>query len=170
MNCAHSASAFRWTISEPGIQVLGYLRKLPVRQDQNRPLVHTRSCRQPGFDCDRSRRDRPWQHSRNRDHRRRRRNRRAVRAVAPGRLHAGAGLPVQPSATRRRGGRHADTAAPAPDGLKAPFKSAQAFKIAHASRSAKCAPQNATTAPRHSAARPARTPEIVGIGLGAEAA
>ena len=40
----------------------------------------------------------------------------------------------------------------------------------HALRSAKCAPQNAIAAPRHSAARPASTPEIVGSGLGAEAA
>ena len=34
-------------------------------------------------------------------------------------------------------------------------------------RSAKCAPQNAITAPRHNAARPASTPDIVGIALGA---
>src|SRR5450631_247574 len=40
----------------------------------------------------------------------------------------------------------------------------------HALRRAKCAPQNATSAPRHSAARPASTPDIVGIGLGAAAA
>ena len=37
-------------------------------------------------------------------------------------------------------------------------------------RSAKCAPQNAIAAPRHNAARPASTPDMVGIGLGAEAA
>ena len=41
---------------------------------------------------------------------------------------------------------------------------------AHALRSAKCAPQNAMAAPRHRAARPASTPEMVGMGLGAEAA
>ena len=44
------------------------------------------------------------------------------------------------------------------------------LEIGYALRSAKCAPQNAITAPRHSAARPASTPEMVGIGLGAEAA
>src|ERR1041384_3438157 len=40
----------------------------------------------------------------------------------------------------------------------------------HALRSAKCAPQNAITAPRPRAASPASTPEMVGVGLGAEAA
>src|SRR4030081_3170706 len=40
----------------------------------------------------------------------------------------------------------------------------------YALRNAKCAPQNAITAPRHSAASPASTPEMVGIGLGADAA
>ena len=42
--------------------------------------------------------------------------------------------------------------------------------IAHARRSAKCAPQKATAAPRQSAARPASTPDMVGVGLGADAA
>ena len=41
---------------------------------------------------------------------------------------------------------------------------------AQALRSAKCAPQNAITAPRHSAASPASTPDMVGTALGAEAA
>jgi ferritin-like metal-binding protein YciE len=40
----------------------------------------------------------------------------------------------------------------------------------YALRSAKCAPLNAITAPRQSAASPASTPDIVGSGLGAEAA
>src|SRR5207253_3897590 len=47
------------------------------------------------------------------------------------------------------------------------------FRIGYrvqALRIAKCAPQNAIAAPRPSAARPASTPEMVGIGLGAEAA
>src|SRR5262249_12893542 len=44
------------------------------------------------------------------------------------------------------------------------------FAQCHALRSAKCAPQKATTAPRQSAAMPASPPEIVGIGLGAAAA
>ena len=47
---------------------------------------------------------------------------------------------------------------------------ARFFGAAQALRSAKCAPQNAITAPRHKAARPASTPEMVGIGLGADAA
>jgi len=46
----------------------------------------------------------------------------------------------------------------------------EALWVAHALRNAKCAPQNAMTAPRHRAATPASTPEIVGIALGAEAA
>ena len=37
--------------------------------------------------------------------------------LAPGGLHAGARLSVQPPASRRRGGEHADTAAAAPDRL-----------------------------------------------------
>jgi hypothetical protein len=40
----------------------------------------------------------------------------------------------------------------------------------YALRSANNAPQNAIVAPRQSAARPASTPDVVGIGLGAEAA
>lgn len=50
------------------------------------------------------------------------------------------------------------------------FASGVSLRDFQALRSAKCAPQNAIAAPRHSAARPASTPEIVGIGLGAEAA
>ena len=42
--------------------------------------------------------------------------------------------------------------------------------VLQALRSAKCAPQNAIAAPRHKAARPASTPDMVGTGLGAEAA
>ena len=42
--------------------------------------------------------------------------------------------------------------------------------LRYALRSAKCAPQNAITAPRASAARPATTPATVGTELGPEAA
>ena len=59
------------------------------------------------------------------------------------------------------------TAAAAPDRLGR-LRSKTLF--AQALRSAKCAPQNAIAAPRHKAARPASTPEMVGTGLGAEAA
>ena len=40
----------------------------------------------------------------------------------------------------------------------------------HALRRAKCAPQNAMSAPRHSAVSPASTPAMVGTELGAAAA
>src|ERR1700676_832860 len=42
-------------------------------------------------------------------------------------------------------------------------------RVSHALRSAKCAPQSAIAAPRHSAAIPESTPDMVGI-LGADAA
>ena len=47
------------------------------------------------------------QEPRHRHHGGGRRDRRAVRSVAPRRLHAGAGLSVQPAASRRRGGNDA---------------------------------------------------------------
>ena len=96
--------------------------------------------------------------------------------LAPGGLHAGARLSVQPAASRRRGGEHADTAAAAPERLDFCLTCFLANRchsletLAQALRSAKWAPQNAIAAPRHKAARPASTPEMVGTGLGAEAA
>jgi DHA2 family methylenomycin A resistance protein-like MFS transporter len=56
----------------------------------------------------------------------------------------------------------------ATEGCRRPVVAAAART--HALRSAKCAPQKAITAPRNSAASPASTPDMVGIGLGAEAA
>ena len=90
-----------------------------------------------------------------------RRDRGAVRTVAPRRLHAGAGLFVQPAAFQQ----------PKSEGCcpkhrsRALSLSALSVRVigsktlTQALRSAKCAPQNAIAAPRPSAARPASTPE-----------
>src|SRR6185312_3992498 len=84
----------------------------------------------------------------------------AVRTAAPRRLQPGARLSVQPAAPRDRSGNDADPGT----------GEGRLTDRRHALRSAKCAPQNATTAPRHNAARPASTPDTVGTALGAEAA
>ena len=105
-----------------GIFVAELPAQLPVRQDQDRPFVRERTGDARRFDGDRPRGDRPRQEPRHRHHGRRRRDRCAIRSLAPGGLHAGARLSVQPPASRRRGGEHADTAAAAPDRLGRPSR------------------------------------------------
>src|SRR5688500_1786877 len=72
---------------------------------------------------------------------------------------SGAGLTAFPDCAIGR------RAAPAAGSIRA-----TGSRLPHALRKAKCAPQKAMAAPRPRAARPASTPEMVGTGLGAEAA
>ncbi len=79
---------------------------LPLRQDQDRPVVregHFGRRREPRH---RQRRHRARQKPRHGDHRRRHRNRGAARTGALAGLHRGAGLSFQPAAARQRH-RHA---------------------------------------------------------------
>src|SRR4029077_4526271 len=77
---------------------------VPVRKNQDRPCVPARTGPPRRFHGHRSRRDRIGQESRHRHHGGGRRDRGAVRAVAPRRLHAGAGLFVQPAGSRAGSG------------------------------------------------------------------
>ncbi len=73
-----------------------------VRQDQDRSLLRRRVLQPCRLRRDRLRRHRSRPQPADRDDRRGRRDGRAVRAAARRRVHAGAGLPVQPAGAGRR--------------------------------------------------------------------
>ena len=76
--------------------------QLPVRQDQDRPLVHPGARQEGRLPRHRARGDAARRRHRHGHHRRRRRDRRAARDPAHRRLQPGAGLSVQPAAADRR--------------------------------------------------------------------
>ena len=106
ISCASSACASRWTISAPAIRQPELSAQLPVRQDQDRPLLRRATCR-ASEDCarDRPRRHRPRREPRHGDDRRGRRDRRAARRGARRRLHRGPGLSLLPPAPGLRPAR-----------------------------------------------------------------
>ena len=74
----HRARRFRHRLFEPQLSA-----ELPVRQDQDRPLVHRAIAEPLGLDRDRPRDHRPRPRARHGDHRRGRREYRAARRAAP---------------------------------------------------------------------------------------
>ena len=79
--------------------------QLPVRQDQDRPLLRARPRREGGLRRDRARRRRPRREPRHHDDRRGRRDGRAARAGARPRLHRSPGLSLLPAAPGLRPAR-----------------------------------------------------------------
>ena len=83
ISCARSACGSRWTISAPAIPVAELSAQLPVRQDQDRRLVHPQHPDKRQLARDHPRGDRPGRQPRHGDHRRGRGDGRAARAPAP---------------------------------------------------------------------------------------
>ncbi len=76
--------------------------QLPVRQDQDRPLVRRRTRQEERLRCDHPRGHRPRRQPRHGDDRGRRRDQGAARNSAGRGLHPGAGLSVRPAAAGQR--------------------------------------------------------------------